>query len=181
MTNNDILRRVRFILNLNDDLVLKIFRLVESEATIEDFNCWLLKDDDDHYKSCQDQVFAEFLNGLIIFKRGAREGGIPLAESKLTNNLILKKLKIAFSLQNDDIQECLSLADFKVGPHELTAFFRKPGHKHYRELKDQFLRNFLLGLQRKLRPIQVKEEDQTQQENVEKNSDSGEYFNPWAK
>ena len=48
--------------------------------------------------------------------------------------------------------ETLKLADVRISKHELSAFFRKVGHKHYRECKDQVLRNFLKGLQIKCRP-----------------------------
>lgn len=73
-------------------------------------------------------------------------------EQRLTNNIIFRKLKIALSLQADDVLEFLSLAGFKLSKHELSAFFRRPGHKHYRVCKDQVLRNFLQGVQMKYRP-----------------------------
>jgi uncharacterized protein YehS (DUF1456 family) len=62
------------------------------------------------------------------------------------------KLKIALNLKAEDVLEILGLADFRLSKHELSAFFRKPGHKHYRECKDQILRNFLNGLQKMHRP-----------------------------
>lgn len=108
---------------------------------------WLKKDDHEDYKLCSDEELATFLNGLIINKRGKVEGSVPVAEKKMTNNLTLKKLKIAFELKGEEIIEILDLADFRVGKHELSAFFRKFGHKNYRECKSQILRNFLMGLQ----------------------------------
>jgi len=48
--------------------------------------------------------------------------------------------------------------DMHISKHELSAIFRKPGQKQYRECKDQFLRNFLYGLQFKERP-ESKSED----------------------
>jgi uncharacterized protein YehS (DUF1456 family) len=65
--------------------------------------------------------------------------------------VVLRKLKIAFDLQADEMLSILSLADLSISKHELSALFRRPGHKHYRECKDQFLRNFLQGLQIKYR------------------------------
>ena len=65
--------------------------------------------------------------------------------------MILTKLKIALSLRSEDLAEIMQLAEFRVSPHELSAFFRKPGHAKYRQCKDQILRNFLRGLQLKFR------------------------------
>jgi uncharacterized protein YehS (DUF1456 family) len=109
------------------------------------------KDEDEDYKPINDKTFATFLNGLINFKRGKREGEQPKPEKQLTNNIILMKLKIALNLQSDDILNILSLFDIRISSHELSAFFRKPGHKHYRECKDQILRTFLKGIQLKYR------------------------------
>ncbi len=64
----------------------------------------------------------------------------------LTNNDIIKKLRVALSLRDDDIIEILGLVDFKISKSELGAFFRKEEHPNYMELQDQILRNFLNGL-----------------------------------
>ncbi|MDB4261608.1 DUF1456 family protein, partial [bacterium] len=72
-------------------------------------------------------------------------------EDALTNNLILRKLKIALELQSEDIIDILKLAELELSASELSSFFRKPGHRNYRACKDQVLRNFLMGLQIKLR------------------------------
>ena len=61
------------------------------------------------------------------------------------------KLKIAFNLKADETLALLALNDLEISKHELSAFFRKPGHKHHRACKDQVLRNFLQGLQLKYR------------------------------
>tara|TARA_R110002074_G_scaffold236852_3_gene408706 strand:- start:92 stop:415 length:324 start_codon:yes stop_codon:yes gene_type:complete len=90
-----------------------------------------------------------FLNGFINFKRGKRDGPQPKPEKQLNNNMVFQKLRIALNLKADDI---LQLVDFDLSKHELSALFRKPGNKSYRECKDQILRNFLLGIQHQLRP-----------------------------
>jgi uncharacterized protein YehS (DUF1456 family) len=64
----------------------------------------------------------------------------------LTNNDILKKLRVALKLRDDDIVEILGLVDYKISKSELGAFFRSEGHPKYMELQDQILRNFLNGL-----------------------------------
>lgn len=64
----------------------------------------------------------------------------------LTNNDIIKKLRVALKLKDDDIIKILKLVDYEISKTELSAFFRREDHPHYRKLKDQILRNFLNGL-----------------------------------
>ena len=152
MTNNDILRQLRFILDLNDSKMISIFGMGGLVVDREQVSKWLKKDLDPDFEKCQDRQLAAFLTGLISHKRGKKDGEQPKPEKQLTNNIILRKLKIAFDLKSDDILEIVGLGGVQLSEHELSAFFRKPTHKHYRLCKDQVLRNFLQGLQDKLRP-----------------------------
>lgn len=68
------------------------------------------------------------------------------SKKKMTNNDILKKLRVALHLRNDEIIEIMKLVEFKVTASELGALFRKEDHPNYKECGDQFLRNFLNGL-----------------------------------
>jgi uncharacterized protein YehS (DUF1456 family) len=151
MTNNDVLRRIRYTFNFDDTKMIAIFKLGNLEVTRAQISDWLKKDDDPDYKGCSDVQLATFLNGLIIEKRGEKDGPQPVPETKLTNNIVFRKLKIAFNLQAEEILMMIRQADFSMSKHELSAFFRKPGHKHYRECKDQVLRYFLKGVQIKFR------------------------------
>ncbi|MCL4111486.1 UNVERIFIED_CONTAM: hypothetical protein GTU68_002270 [Idotea baltica] len=119
-----------------------------SRAEISD---WLKREDDFGSQEMKDVELAIFLNNFIEEKRGKRDGPAPEPEKRLTNNAVFMKLKIALNLKAEDVLDILSIAGFKLGKHELSAFFRKPGHKHYRECKDQVLRNFLQGMQDKYR------------------------------
>ncbi len=152
MKNNDILRRLRYSFDFNDNKMIAVFGLAGLSVDREQVSAWLKKDDDDGFVSCNDTAMATFLNGLIVERRGPRDGPGPVAEKNLTNNIILKKLKIALSFQADDVLRILSLAGFRLSKHELSAFFRKADHKHHRQCKDQVIRNFLQGLQLELRP-----------------------------
>ena len=147
MNNNDILRRLRFAFNWNDDSVIDLFRLGDKVVTRTEISNWLKKDEDEAFESIIDKNLAALLNGFIIHKRGRREGAEVVNEKTLINNLVLKKLKIALSLTDEDIVEILDLAKFKVSKHEINAFFRAPTQSQYRLCKDQILRNFLMGLQ----------------------------------
>ena len=151
MTNNDILRRIRYTFNFSDDKMIALFKQAEADVTRGEISDWLKKDDDPAYVSCKDTQMATFLNGLINAKRGKKDGPQPEPEHAINNNIILRKLKIALDLKNEDVLELLELAEFRLGKHELSAFFRKPDHKHFRECKDQVLRNFLAGMQIKYR------------------------------
>ena len=146
MTNNDILRRIRYIFNYNDQKMIAIFASAELEVTREQVSNWLKKEDDADYVKCFDKQLAFFLNGLINEKRGKKPGPQHPPENRLTNNIILTKLKIAFNLKSEDIIELFAKENLTVSKPELSAFSRKPNHQHYRECKDQFLRNFLQGL-----------------------------------
>lgn len=156
VTNNDILRRLRFSFNFSDKKLCDIFALANVGVTIEQTTNWQRKDDDKDQVNLSDHNLAAFLNGLIVENRGKKDGQDPVNEKKLTNNLILNKIKIALSLQADDIIQILKSVDFNLGKSELSAFFRKPDHKHFRECKDQVLRNLLKGIQQKYRPIKNK-------------------------
>jgi len=151
VTNNDILRRIRYTFDFNDKKMIAVFALADCIVTREQISDWLKQDEDPAFKECDDTLLATFLNGLIIFKRGKKEGPQPEPEKRLTNNIIFRKLKIALDLQADDILEILDRANFNISKHELSAFFRKKGHKHYRECKEQILRKFLKGTQLKYR------------------------------
>lgn len=151
MTNNDVLRRVRYIFNFNDAKMESVFALADAEVSREQISGWLKKEEDPDHQKLSDMQLALFLNGLINDKRGKKEGPQHEAEKRLTNNLIFMKLKIALNLKAEDVLDIMSLAEFRISKHELSALFRKSDHKHYRECKDQILRNFLKGLQLKYR------------------------------
>jgi len=152
VTNNDVLRRLRYTFDYNDNKMIEIFAAADSQVSREQISNWLKRDDDPNYKNCSDVQLATFLNGLININRGKREGEQPKPEKKINNNIIFRKLKIALDLRDEDILEILLLADLQISRHELSAFFRRADHKHFRLCKDQILRNFLHGVQIMYRP-----------------------------
>ncbi len=152
MTCNDILTRLRYTFDYSDAEMVKIFAAADHTATEDQVRSWVAGQDSPQHEPLEDRVLASFLNGFINHRRGKRPGDQPEPESRLNNNLIAKKLKIALNLKSQDVIMLLSLAEFDLSNHELSAFFRKPGHKHYRQMNDQILRNFLRGLQLEIRP-----------------------------
>ncbi|EAZ82689.1 YehS family protein [Algoriphagus machipongonensis] len=152
MSNNDILRSLRYTFDLNDFLMIEIFGFAGVEVDRPTVSNWLKKDEDEDFKPIYDKELAAFLNGFIILKRGKKDGQEPVNEKSLSNNLVLRKLKIALSLIDEDMLAMLKSVDFRLSKHELSAFFRNPKQSQYRDCKDQVLRNFLKGLQVKYRP-----------------------------
>ena len=148
MANNDVLRSIRDALNIDDATMIQIFRQAGREVGQSTITALLKTEDQDDYIPCSDPIMVFFLDGLIIHNRGQQEGKPAPAEkpiTALTNNSILKKLRIALDLKEDDVVGILKLAGTTLSKHELTGLFRKQGHKHYKECNDLLLRNFLKG------------------------------------
>ena len=152
MLNNDILRSLRYSLSLNNKQIMLLFN--SSDISLKTLDSYLAKDDDDCFKALPDRLLGQFLDGLIKDRRGEK----PISETsenkpepaykkpKLTNNEILKKIRIAMNYTEQDMLECFDKANFKLSKSQLSALFRKPEHRHYKECKDQYLRAFLKGL-----------------------------------
>ena len=151
MTNNDTLRRLRYALNIDDAKVAEIIAHTGRATTPDEVLNWLKREDEKGYTDLPHDLLCRFLDGLIIEKRGKKDGPQPPPETRLSNNIVFRKLKIALNLQAEDVLKILNQGDFRMSKHELSAFFRKPEHKHYRDCKDQVLRNFLKGVQVKYR------------------------------
>lgn len=147
MTNNDYLRSLRYLMDISDYKVVEVLKLAGITVALDEVRAYLKDEEDPGYIKCNDEVMAHFLDGMIYFKRG-RDESKPAApfEFPITNNVVLKKIKVAYSLKEEDMHDVLKLAGFRVGRSELSALLRKKGHENYRECGDQFLRNFLKGL-----------------------------------
>lgn len=151
MINNDVLRSIRYILNISEFKLVEIVKLGGGEVTQAAMNAYLKHEDEPGFEECDQRTMSQFLNGLIYFKRGKDDSRPALQPELPTNNVVLKKLRVAFELKDDDILEFLTNAGFQVSKTELSAFFRKEGHHNYRQVGDQFLRNFLKGLSARVR------------------------------
>lgn len=129
--------------------MMAMFASANKAVSREQVSQWLKKDNDADFVACADIELASFLNGFINEKRGKKEGTQAIAEKRLTNNIILTKLKIALNLKAEELIELLNSVDFRLNKPELSAFARKPDHKNYRECKDQVLRNLLQAIDKK--------------------------------
>lgn len=147
MTNNDVLRSLRYILNINDAEMVRIFALGGSNVDAQQVKHMLLFDSEAGFLPCADDVMANALDGLVYSMRGKDESRpAPPQEIPITNNVVLKKCRIAFELKDNDMHDIMDSVNSPVSKPEMSALFRKPGHKNYRECGDQFLRKFLKGL-----------------------------------
>ncbi|QBF25600.1 DUF1456 family protein [Pseudomonas tructae] len=152
MIHNDALRSLRYLLDVSDTKLTEIIKLSGFEVSTADIASYLKKEDEEGFVRCPDEVIAHFLDGLVIFKRGKDDSRPPLPiELPVTNNIVMKKLRVAFELKEDDLHAILKAADFPVSKPELSALFRKVGHNNYRPCGDQLLRNFLKGLTLRVR------------------------------
>lgn len=155
---NSILRRLRFALSMDDGATIGVFALVDYKMEQEYLHGMMKKEEDDGFVPCRDKILALFLDGLIIKRRGKQDNPnakpvkILSGKDKLSNNDVLRKIRIAMSYREEDMMEILRLAQFNVGKSELSAFFRNTDHRSYRPCQDQLLRNFLQGMVLKYRP-----------------------------
>jgi uncharacterized protein YehS (DUF1456 family) len=147
MTNNDFLRSLRYLLNVGEGTLVQICRLAECEVNPADIAAYLKRDDEVGYLECPDKVMAPFLNGMVVFKRGKDPARPPQPlELPVTNNGVLKKVRVAFELKDSDIIALIESTGLMVSKPELNAFFRRPEHRNYRACGDQFLRNLFKSL-----------------------------------
>jgi uncharacterized protein YehS (DUF1456 family) len=151
MINNDVLRRLRYALNANDPEMLGLFAQGGATVTEADLTTYLKREDEAGFVDLPDGLLDAFLDGLIVSRRGKREGAPPPRPARFDNNLILRKLKIALNLREEEMLAIFGLAEFRIARGELSAFFRSPDHANYRACKDQAIRNFLVGLSKHLR------------------------------
>ena len=150
MTNNDFLRRLRYALNIKDNIMIQIFKKGNIIVTREDVIDYLKKDIDDGFKKLSNNDLISFLDGLIIQKRGNREDGTPVPTIKITknnlNNILLRKLRIALAFKSYDMIRIFKLGGIEISEGELSALFRREDHKNYKECGDKYVRIFLKGL-----------------------------------
>lgn len=149
MINNDVLRSIRFLLDLSDNKVVEFIQLANPEWRIDpvEVKPLLKKEEEEGHVPCPDALLLHFLDGLIIHCRGASPDAPPRPQpARMSNNVVLKKLRVAFELKDADMHQIFAEVGFPVSKPELSALFRQPDHRNFRLCGDQLLRNFLKGL-----------------------------------
>ena len=153
MNTNDVLRRLRYAFDLNDKGVVALVALGGVETPPEEIYQYTRPEEDEDFILCPPEVLGAFLDGLVIERRGPpKPGSPPPGSTELTTNSVLRRVRIALILKDTDILEMLAAGGHPMSKSELSALFRRPDHRHYRECGHQALRKFLRGLTLKLRP-----------------------------
>lgn len=146
MNYNDIFRRFRYAVDMNDATIMEIFASSNISMNAKQLSSYFRREDERGYEEMPAVTLDKFLDGLIVYTRGQRDETTAVTSIKLDNNMILKKMRIALQLCEQDMLDIFAAANFKISKAELSALFRKQGHKNYKECGDQILRNFLQGL-----------------------------------
>ncbi|MGF6906900.1 DUF1456 family protein [Fusobacterium sp. PH5-44] len=160
MQNNKILKRIRYALKFRDKKMQNIFSLDGTDISLDDINHFLVSEHDTNFKPCSNKILHSFLNGLILFYRGDSNNSSIHAFIRISkqnaNNLVIKKLKIAFKLTKEDVFKIFRLGDLDISLSEVSGILRNEKSKMYRECGDKYIRKFLKGLAIHLRnPIPV--------------------------
>jgi len=150
MRNDDVIQSVRYMLDISNSKLAEIIELGGYKPSGEELAHIFDKSEDK--EDVSDELTAHFLDGLIFYKRGKSDKHPPRPiKIPVTNNMVLKKLRVAFKLRENDILKILKSVGFKISSSELNAFFRDEKHRNYHPAGDQVLRYFLKGLTEKLR------------------------------
>lgn len=144
MKNNALLQTICQALALSEQDLCELFQLCDRTLAAAQ-SAELLAE-------CSNEQMRCVLEGLILAKRGPRQDGEPpsLDDRDVSNNELLKKLRIAFNLQQEDMQLKFEKGGARLSRGEFGGLFRKPGSKNFRPCSDELLLQFLDGFQSQL-------------------------------
>jgi len=144
---NDILYRIQKALNLSNEEMLHIYKLENYNMDEKHLDALLKRRKQKGFMLCSYEELGVFLDGLITFKRGPSPKKPSDDEAvELTNNLILKKLRIALELKENETEIIFALAEVELSKQQLASLFRKESHKNFKPCSDKLLMSFLEGL-----------------------------------
>ncbi len=147
INTNEILYRIQKALNLTTEEMLEAYKLEAYKMDTSHLESLLKRRHDDGFKVATYEELGLFLDGLVTLKRGPSPKKPNDDETvELTNNLILKKLRIALELKEAETEIIFGLADVGLSKQQLASLFRKEGHKNFRVCSDELLMAFLDGL-----------------------------------
>lgn len=147
MDTNDLNRRLRYALRLDDAESVRLMALGGREASVADAAKWRSREGDAAYEECPREALSAMLAGLIVDRRGPPDKAKPVTDAaELDNNAIVKSIKIALSLRSEDVRDCVTAGGGKVSVSEVGSLLRRPGTRNFRSCGDQMLRRFLNGL-----------------------------------
>ena len=154
MTNNEVMKSVRYTLEIKNREVVQMIKEGGVELSVLDVVGILKNEEDEGFIECPSETIHAFLDGLILERRGPSDGPArKFSTATINNNMVLKKLRIAFEMKDTDMMATMRSVGFKISKGEISALFRAPTQKQFMECGDQFLRNFLKGLTHRFRPL----------------------------
>lgn len=146
MNNTERLMRITDALELETLDIVEMFDLSEIDMPEEKVDLLLSGKESMDYEHLE-----AFLNGLIVFNRGESPKDGPrkpmtIEDPRSTNNVLLKKLKIAFSLTSEDMLDLFKEVEVSISKEKLSCLFRKEGHKSYKYCRDVYVVGFLKAI-----------------------------------
>ena len=145
-STNEILFRIQKALSLSKEMMLKAYELENYDMKASHLDNLLMRRQDKGFVLCSYEELGVFLDGLVVLKRGSSPKKNTNEAVELTNNLILKKLRIALELKELETKIIFGLADVELSKQELASLFRKESHKNFKACSDELLMAFLEGL-----------------------------------
>lgn len=152
MINNAVLRTIRDTAKLKDESLLELLDDVTPATNLATLQCYLANVDEANFVPMTDELMIGLLDNFVVSRRGPNPNPVAETPLPLTNNAILKKLRVAFNLQEIDLIEVLAAVECRISKQALRALFRKASHSNYHACDDQLLRQFLAGLELYLQP-----------------------------
>jgi uncharacterized protein YehS (DUF1456 family) len=147
LKTNDILFKIQKALNLSQEEMMEAYKLADYKMDATHLDSLLKRRQDEGSKLCSYEELGVFLDGFVILKRGPSPKKKNDDEAvELSNNLILKKLRIALELKEAETEIIFSLGEVELSKQQLASLFRKEGHKNFKECSDELLMAFLDGL-----------------------------------
>jgi uncharacterized protein YehS (DUF1456 family) len=147
MQINDILFKIKTALHLDTKMLIEAYKLADYEMSEERLRSILKRHQDKGYEEATYEELGIFLDGLVLLKRGPSDKVASDDEMvALTNNLILKKIRVAMELKEAELVIIFALAEVTLTKRQIGSLFRKDGGKNFKACSDELLMAFLEGL-----------------------------------
>ena len=132
---------------MSNSELIEAYSLVDYSMKNERLENILKRRQDQGYEEANYEELGIFLDGLVLLKRGASDRVSTIEEAvALSNNLIMKKLRVALELKEAELVIVFALAEITLTKRQIGALFRKEGTKNFKYASDELLMAFIEGL-----------------------------------
>jgi uncharacterized protein YehS (DUF1456 family) len=147
MQINDILFKIKTALSLSNSEIIEAYKLADFTMSEERVSNIVKRHQDKGYEEATYEELGLFLDGLVVLKRGENSKKVDSDEVvELTNNLILKKLRVAMNLKESELVIIFALAEVTLTKRQIGSLFRKEGGKNFKACSYELLMAFIEGL-----------------------------------